>query len=74
MREIVGRADARRALARPEAGVGDHALPLLQASGGIRGIDDIRALADIGVSAAIIGMALYTGTLDPQTIIEEFAA
>jgi len=45
----------------------------LQASGGVRRVDDLRALAEVGVSAAIIGMALYTGTLDPQTIIEEFA-
>jgi phosphoribosylformimino-5-aminoimidazole carboxamide ribotide isomerase len=44
----------------------------LQASGGIRDIDDIRALADLGVSAAIVGMALYTGALNPQTVIEEF--
>lgn len=45
----------------------------IQASGGIRNEADIRALADLGVSAVIVGMALYTGTLDPQTIIEEFA-
>jgi phosphoribosylformimino-5-aminoimidazole carboxamide ribotide isomerase len=44
----------------------------LQASGGVRSVDDIRALAELGVSAAIIGMAFYTGVLDPQTIIEEF--
>jgi phosphoribosylformimino-5-aminoimidazole carboxamide ribotide isomerase len=44
----------------------------LQASGGVRSVDDLRALAEAGVSATIIGMALYTGTLDPQTIIEEF--
>jgi phosphoribosylformimino-5-aminoimidazole carboxamide ribonucleotide (ProFAR) isomerase len=44
----------------------------LQAAGGVRSVDDLRALADAGVSATIIGMALYTGTLDPQTIIEEF--
>ncbi|MGH7651065.1 MAG: HisA/HisF-related TIM barrel protein [Gemmatimonadaceae bacterium] len=47
----------------------DH---LLQASGGVRSIADVRALAELGVSAAIVGMALYTGALDPQTIIEEF--
>jgi phosphoribosylformimino-5-aminoimidazole carboxamide ribonucleotide (ProFAR) isomerase len=29
-------------------------------------------LADVGASAAVVGMALYTGALDPQTIIEEF--
>jgi phosphoribosylformimino-5-aminoimidazole carboxamide ribonucleotide (ProFAR) isomerase len=44
----------------------------LQASGGVRGVDDIRRLAELGVSAAIVGMALYTGALDPETIIEEF--
>jgi phosphoribosylformimino-5-aminoimidazole carboxamide ribotide isomerase len=44
----------------------------LQASGGVRNVDDLRALADLGVSAAIVGMALYMGALDPQTIIEEF--
>ena len=44
----------------------------LQASGGIRDVADVRNLAELGVSAAIIGMALYTGVLDPQTIIEEF--
>jgi phosphoribosylformimino-5-aminoimidazole carboxamide ribotide isomerase len=46
----------------------------IQASGGVRDIDDIRALADAGASAAIIGMALYTGALNPQTIIEEVSA
>jgi phosphoribosylformimino-5-aminoimidazole carboxamide ribotide isomerase len=44
----------------------------LQASGGVSGIGDLRALAELGVSAVIVGMALYTGALDPQTIIEEF--
>jgi phosphoribosylformimino-5-aminoimidazole carboxamide ribotide isomerase len=44
----------------------------VQASGGVRSADDLRKLADLGISAAIIGMALYTGKLDPQTIIEEF--
>jgi phosphoribosylformimino-5-aminoimidazole carboxamide ribotide isomerase len=46
--------------------------PPLQASGGVRGVDDLRALAELGASAAVVGMALYTGVLDPQTIIEEF--
>lgn len=44
----------------------------LQASGGVRSIDDLHALDELGVSAAIIGMALYTGAMDTQTIIEEF--
>jgi phosphoribosylformimino-5-aminoimidazole carboxamide ribonucleotide (ProFAR) isomerase len=46
----------------------------IQASGGVRDADDIRALADAGASAAIIGMALYTGALNPQTIIEKMSA
>jgi len=47
------------------------ALPI-QAAGGIGTIDDLRALEELGVSAAILGMALYTGALDPGAIIEEF--
>lgn len=46
----------------------------LQASGGVRNVGDLRTLAEVGVSATIIGMALYTGKLNPQTIIEEFPA
>ena len=46
----------------------------LQASGGVRDIGDIRELAAAGASAAIVGMALYTGALNPQTIIEEMSA
>jgi phosphoribosylformimino-5-aminoimidazole carboxamide ribotide isomerase len=44
----------------------------LQASGGVRSARDIRRLDELGISAVIVGMALYTGALDPQTIIEEF--
>jgi phosphoribosylformimino-5-aminoimidazole carboxamide ribotide isomerase len=46
----------------------------VQASGGVRNVDDIRALAGVGASAAVVGMALYTGALNPQTIIEELSA
>lgn len=46
----------------------------LQASGGVRNIEDIRALSDAGASAALVGMALYTGALNPQTIIREMSA
>ena len=42
------------------------------ASGGITRVADLRALADRGVAAAVIGMALYTGTLDPRLVAEEF--
>lgn len=46
----------------------------VQASGGVRSIADIRALASAGAAAAIIGMAFYTGALDPEQIIEEISA
>jgi phosphoribosylformimino-5-aminoimidazole carboxamide ribotide isomerase len=42
------------------------------AAGGITGLNDLRELADRGVSAAIIGMALYTGAVDPRAVAEEF--
>jgi phosphoribosylformimino-5-aminoimidazole carboxamide ribotide isomerase len=58
------------ALMRELAGVSQ--LPL-QAAGGVRSIQDLHQLANLGVSAAIIGMALYTAALDAQTVIEEFA-
>lgn len=44
----------------------------VQAAGGVRSVSDICRLAELGVSAVVVGMALYTGALNPQTIIEEF--
>jgi phosphoribosylformimino-5-aminoimidazole carboxamide ribotide isomerase len=35
----------------------------VQASGGVRNADDLEALAALGVEAAIVGRALYEGTL-----------
>jgi len=43
------------------------------ASGGIASTADLRALDDRGVAAVIIGMALYTGALDPWQTAEEFS-
>lgn len=43
------------------------------ASGGLGSLNDLRALADRGVAAAIVGMALYSGALDPRVVAEEFA-
>jgi phosphoribosylformimino-5-aminoimidazole carboxamide ribotide isomerase len=43
------------------------------ASGGLGSLNDLRALADRGVTAAIIGMALYSGAMDPWVVAEEFA-
>jgi phosphoribosylformimino-5-aminoimidazole carboxamide ribotide isomerase len=42
------------------------------ASGGIRGRADLDELSDAGVAGAIIGMALYTGALDPRMVAEEY--
>lgn len=42
------------------------------AAGGIRGVNDLRELAERGISAAIIGMALYTGAVDARAVAAEF--
>jgi phosphoribosylformimino-5-aminoimidazole carboxamide ribotide isomerase len=39
------------------------------ASGGIRHADDVRSLRDAGVEAAVVGKALYAGTLDLAEVI-----
>jgi phosphoribosylformimino-5-aminoimidazole carboxamide ribotide isomerase len=43
------------------------------ASGGIASVADLRALAHRGVWGAVIGMALYTGTLDARAVAQEFS-
>jgi len=66
-----------------EGGLGGTDVPLMEdvsrisqasviASGGITTINDLRALEDCGVAAAVIGMALYTGVLNPRVVAEEF--
>jgi phosphoribosylformimino-5-aminoimidazole carboxamide ribotide isomerase len=43
-------------------------VPLL-ASGGVHDLDDVRALADVGVEGVIVGRAIYEGTLSlPEAI------
>jgi phosphoribosylformimino-5-aminoimidazole carboxamide ribotide isomerase len=44
----------------------------LQAAGGIGGIVDLRLLDAAGVSAAVLGMALYTGAVQADQVIREF--
>jgi phosphoribosylformimino-5-aminoimidazole carboxamide ribotide isomerase len=46
----------------------------LYASGGIGGIEDLRLLDRAGVAAAIVGMALYTGKIEPSKLHEELSA
>lgn len=45
---------------------------LLIASGGISGIDDIRALDAAGIPAAVFGKAIYEGRIDLKALIQEF--
>ncbi|MDB4884779.1 MAG: 1-(5-phosphoribosyl)-5-(5-phosphoribosylamino)methylideneamino imidazole-4-carboxamide isomerase [Gemmatimonadetes bacterium] len=42
------------------------------ASGGISSMQDLRALEHRGLAGAVIGMALYTGALDPVVVAGEF--
>lgn len=44
------------------------------ASGGVGSMLDLRNLEERGVAAVVLGMALYTGALDPRVVAEEFAA
>lgn len=44
----------------------------LVAAGGIGDLDDLRRLAATGVDAAVVGMALYTGAIEPDTVAREF--
>ena len=45
--------------------------PLI-AAGGIATLNDLRQLEDRGVSAAVLGMALYTGAVDARQVADEF--
>jgi phosphoribosylformimino-5-aminoimidazole carboxamide ribotide isomerase len=45
----------------------------LQASGGIASAEELRRLGKAGVSAAVLGMALYTGAVDGAALAREFA-
>ncbi len=42
------------------------------ASGGIGSLEELRALDAMGVRAAILGKALYTGRLELKTVLAEF--
>lgn len=53
--------------------VGATTLPIT-ASGGIGQPYHLRELADRGVASAVLGMALYTGALDPRSTAAEFGS
>lgn len=42
------------------------------ASGGVASMHDLRALEHRGVAGVVIGMALYTGALDPRVVAQEY--
>jgi phosphoribosylformimino-5-aminoimidazole carboxamide ribotide isomerase len=42
------------------------------ASGGVATMQDLRALEHRGLAGVVIGMALYTGALDPIVVAGEF--
>ena len=46
----------------------------ITASGGISSIEELRELERMGVCAAILGKALYSGRLNLRTVIEEVGA
>jgi phosphoribosylformimino-5-aminoimidazole carboxamide ribotide isomerase len=41
------------------------------AAGGIGSIEDVKALKELGLSGAVIGKALYDGSLDLKKVLEE---
>ena len=51
---------------------GETSLPLI-ASGGIGSEKDLQELDEIGIAFAVVGMALYTGALDIESITREFS-
>lgn len=46
--------------------------PLI-AAGGISSVEDLRTLSRAGAAGAVLGMALYTGAVNPTAIAKEFA-
>lgn len=64
-------------LAGPDLALTRRAVALaghpVQASGGIAGIRDLEDLARAGAAAAVIGMALYTGAIDPVAAARDFS-
>lgn len=42
------------------------------AAGGIATVEELRALEHRGVWGAVLGMALYTGAIDPRSVVQEF--
>lgn len=52
--------------------VAESSLFPVYASGGVSSMQDLRALEHRGLAGVVIGMALYTGALDPVVVAGEF--
>jgi phosphoribosyl isomerase A len=68
--DVEGR-EAGPDLGRLRAAAGATRHPLV-ASGGIASLEDLRAVAAAGAVEAVLGMALYTGTLNARDVAREF--
>ena len=44
--------------------------PAVIASGGVGSVEDLKRLAQAGATGAIVGQALYTGTIDLPSALE----
>jgi phosphoribosylformimino-5-aminoimidazole carboxamide ribotide isomerase len=69
----VGREGRMQGIDRSSMGTVIEACPHpVQASGGITSLGDLAALAELGAAGAVLGMALYTGTLDAGAVAREY--
>lgn len=57
----------------PDLPLYEHVMDLTErpiiASGGVRKADDVHALRDLGLEAAVVGKALYSGTLRLEEVV-----
>lgn len=60
-----------RTSVREVVGATDHPVWV---SGGIRSLDELAFLDEIGAAGAVLGTALYTGALDAESVAKEYGA
>lgn len=60
-----------RSSVREVVGATDHPVWV---SGGIRSLDELAFLDEIGAAGAVLGTALYTGALDAESVAKEYGA
>jgi phosphoribosylformimino-5-aminoimidazole carboxamide ribonucleotide (ProFAR) isomerase len=74
---LVTAVDVEGRMQGPDIGLMERVLALtslpLIASGGITTMQDMEALRELGVSAAVLGMSLYQGALDAPLVAREFS-